>query len=926
VSAPAAADPATTITENSAQVGSCRQITTLSIFTGDDNGNGSTAVEIGTTATGPWTTVCSSLIGSSPRQCLLSELTPGDTHYLRITFADPDGVVGTNPEVLGPLSTPTCGADQAPPTLVFQSPVAEATIGGVERFKVEVSDQGGMAATDPVTWTLDGASVSAVAAVNPNYFCGGDCAVYEFDLDTTTLLNGAHYVTVEAVDQAGNTGLAALPLAVANQGADAAGNGLLLRRTHGSQTCIDCHNLQTHSSHATGVRYGNWAVDCLSCHTPHRTRNIYLVREDLRTPSSGTATVVFHEDDRTGGSNPQLSYLGDYSGPNNTPYDDGICEVCHTRTNHYRNDASGGDHTHNAATRCLGCHPHSAGFAAGESIGSANCSGCHPQIWQKMNGDIAVASRHTLGNVVGVNDAFTDSGVSWGSPLAAIPAADRSCVNMCHQDHVHNEPGGTTHDFNVHEDAASAASRQVTRGSGGEITGGTPARTDFSETAADGGMCVSCHLNAVSVGRRAIDKVAFNASAHNYSDFATYGAWTYTLHDGSAFDRNCTKCHADRADARPGASASPFGAVHYSDYPRLLAGNINPAGAGASAAENICYNCHGTAGTGEDLSGKDVASVVARASNHPVENDAVHDTVVESNATFNDGTFKGANRHVNCLDCHDTHVAKPGVHVPADATLAGALAGADGVTVASLPGNWGSWGSSNFGASLSTVGREYQICLKCHSSFAYNTTPPSGETDQAKEFNVNNDAYHWVMSDQTATQDATWGGTGTPRTADPSRVMTFTSSTPWTRTSVMVCSDCHSSDVGTDPEGPHGSGESPILRAPWSTTTGAGSTGDLCFICHDYDTYATKDSSTSPTGFANGGGQNLHAKHVDKVGSAYACVMCHAFVPHGWQRKALIAWTSDPAPYNGGSHLSSMTFRSDRNYSKNSCSTASGCH
>jgi hypothetical protein len=54
--------------------------------------------------------------------------------------------------------------------------------------------------------------------------------------------------------------------------------------------------------------------------------------------------------------------------------------------------------------------------------------------------------------------------------------------------------------------------------------------------------------------------------------------------------------------------------------------------------------------------------------------------------------------------------------------------------------------------------------------------------------------------------------------------------------------------------------------------------------------------------------------------------MCHTFVPHGGQRKAMVALTSDPAPYNGGSKLNSMTFRSDRNYGKNSCGTTSDCH
>ena len=82
------------------------------------------------------------------------------------------------------------GADGHPPTLIFQSPAQDAVVGGVERFKVQVSDQDGLAASDPVRWGLDGGPILASATVNSNYTCGDDCAMYEFDIDTSPLLNG----------------------------------------------------------------------------------------------------------------------------------------------------------------------------------------------------------------------------------------------------------------------------------------------------------------------------------------------------------------------------------------------------------------------------------------------------------------------------------------------------------------------------------------------------------------------------------------------------------------------------------------------------------------------------------------------------------------------------------------------------------------
>ncbi|HHQ48876.1 MAG TPA: hypothetical protein ENK19_08355, partial [Acidobacteria bacterium] len=813
-----------------------------------------------------------------------------------------------------------------PPTVLFIVPTQGAVIGGTDRFKVQVWDEGGLAA-NPVSWYVDGGTSSTTAVNNTNYDCGTDCTVWEFDVDVTGLARGWHEVTAEVTDAAGNVARAVRGFWVRNNGTRPAGSGELLRRTYSSQLCRDCHNLPTHSSQHTGTTYGNWAVDCLTCHTPHNTLSIYLIRPKIKTPSSGTKSITFWTDDRAGGTNPIRSYLGNYFLPDYHPWDDGICEACHTRTKYHRNNASG-DHTHNANRRCVNCHPHNQGFAASESKGGTDCAGCHPAIWEGMNGTAAKTSRHTIGSVLGVNDSFTDTNVAWTSPLSGVAPADRSCVNMCHQDHVHNTPGGTSHDYNVHHDASTQGSRMVGRNVNGKIISGTPARTDFDAGAASGGMCVSCHKNAVASGRPSIDKAAYAASAHDFTS-NSHGTWTYTLHDGSTFARNCTKCHADRGDGRPDASSNPFGAVHFSDYPKLLSGSINPGG---TAADFVCYNCHGNGTTGADLSGKDLATVIAKASAHPVEADSVHDTVAEEGATYNDGTFSGTNRHVNCLDCHATHRAQTGLHTPATAGLAGALTGASGIGVVAttLPAEWTVFASGDFTTNPVPATAEYQICFKCHSSFAYGTSPPTGQTDQGLEFNVNNDSYHWVMTDQTADQVPDWTTANpTPRTNATNRYMTFTSGSPWTKASPMVCSDCHGNDDPAGVQGPHGSANDPVLKKPWDASSGINTPNGLCFDCHDFDTYAGQSSSTGQSGFSEwryGGYQNLHGIHSAEFPTTWTCSWCHAAVPHGWKRKALIVLSSDPAPYNAGSKLNSWTISNSRGYSKTYCGTASGCH
>jgi hypothetical protein len=908
-------------------VSSCNQLTVTARYTGDDNRDGSTAIEYNTINSWPGTVACAGITDSQPRQCLLPGLMPGQGYWVRVTFDDPDGISGTNPEVLGPFSPGTCGADSVAPTALFITPSERTTIGGIDRIKLQVWDEGGLSAT-PLSWWVDDGAPSTTAAINPNYDCGVNCSVWEFDVDWTIFARGIHGLTAEVTDSAGNVARAVRTVSVRNSGTKPAGSGLLLRRTLGSQQCMDCHNLPTHSSQYTGTTYGNWSVDCLTCHRAHFTLNVYLIEVRVLTPADGRPYITFWNDDIAGGTNPIRSYLGNRSPPDNSPWHDGICETCHTRTEFHRNNASG-DHTHHQDRRCINCHVHNTGFAAAESPGGTSCRGCHPNIWEGMNGATAKTSRHSIGSIVDVNDSFTDTSAAWASPLSAIPAEDRSCVNMCHQDHIHNSPGGSTHDFNVHQDASTPASRVVGRNINGEIIAGTPARTDFDSGATNGGLCISCHTNPVQTNGMSIDASAYDVSAHDFTSNA-FGTWSYALHDGSAFDRNCTKCHADSGDPRPTASGLSLGAVHFSDFPDLLTGAVNPGG---NAADYVCYTCHGSTTIGVDLSGKDLPTALAKASHHPVDSDSLHDTLAEAGATFADGSFSGANRHVNCLDCHGPHEAQQGLHTPGTSTLAGALVGASGIGVANLPNEWTTLGAGDFATNPGPATNEYQVCFKCHSSFAFNSSPPANETDQSLEFNANNDAYHWIMTDQTADQAPDWTtANDTPRTDSTSRYMTFASGTSWTKNSPMVCSDCHGSDDTAGVQGPHGSTESPILKKAWTASSGITTPDGLCFDCHDFDTYAGESGTTGVSGFTRqmGGFRNLHGTHSARYPNSWSCAWCHSAVPHGWNRKALVVFASDPAPYNAGGNtaqITSWTISNSRSYSRSSCGTeTTACH
>jgi hypothetical protein len=385
-------------------------------------------------------------------------------------------------------------------------------------------------------------------------------------------------------------------------------------------------------------------------------------------------------------------------------------------------------------------------------------------------------------------------------------------------------------------------------------------------------------------------------------------------------------------------------AVHYSDSdPNLLSGTTNPAG---TAANFVCYNCHGTTATPAvgvqgNRSGKDIQSGILHAttagqSGHPANSDAVHNSATEfANAVFGN-TLGVTGRHASCLDCHDPHEAKPtagGTRVIGSATngnVAGpALQGAWGAKLGGTLAAWTAPSSANFTKTTIVAGTDLEatLCFKCHSAY-YGTLPaaPSWSpntwagTDTAKEFNPANVSFHPVL----ASAGGNLGATSNIKA-------------PWTRTSLMTCSDCHESDTTTDPSGPHGSAATFILKGPntlWSSALTTASTGmpasTFCINCHNQD---FTGSRFNPSGQLSDG-------HV-KSNHRRACFNCHSAIPHGAPRPgllnaaagvaagvpAMVAGYDNAAPYYQGQatnrlYLKSYPANNTTNWAQSDC----GCN
>jgi len=109
--------------------------------------------------------------------------------------------------------------------------------------------------------------------------------------------------------------------------------------------CLSCH-VETGFAQSIKTHLGSDTLSCSICHNPHFQQEQYahyLIRNT--NPLDENEHMYFnHATDFIHGA----------------PNYDGICEICHTQTEYYRNDGTGDEHQ--VGENCLNCHSHKNGF------------------------------------------------------------------------------------------------------------------------------------------------------------------------------------------------------------------------------------------------------------------------------------------------------------------------------------------------------------------------------------------------------------------------------------------------------------------------------------------------------------------------------------------------------------------------------------
>ncbi len=827
---------------------------------------------------------------------LQTGLVNGQTYYFRVTAMDARGNESGQSSVLSAVPT-----DLSPPRVVNLIPNHRQTgVGTGEPIRVVFDDQ-----MDPISLT------PATVRLLDSVYQPVVGAAVDYDEGTRTATINHPQLSV----------LSVYWVNVTTGAKNLWGAPLNPEYTATFTTGMSVYN-RPHGDYLSNADY------CELCHSPHRA-----VGAGLLVRSTETAVCYFCHN----GSQAETNIKAAFSVPSSVYHpvsDTGVsplgalrCSSCHNPHGDQRPDgtvfpkllrASGGTATYYSGNQfCLVCHGDKANALAVHyntgfpgllppSGTQVTCSSCHephagalPSLTRATEETLCFRCHSSGANSRSGRNIQQEFNQAGGSrhDITSSTGAKVEC-SSCHNPHT-----VARDDFDLGTQATELSDPNNTRRWFAKGPG--PNTTTGDLTA----FCLVCHDGTPPTFiKNSTTMVPFTIVFPAWMFTNAAGGWDKSAYISSGHyaggRMQCDWCHGS----------------HGTPYPRLT---TNPED--TPTTNGICLRCHAGAypsgvTASRPASAVDVRIDLVKASRHPALD--LSGRHINTETLNNAGT---ANRHSECVDCHDPHSATATAGVVPNA--AGSLRNVTGVgfndyTVSTRP----AWTSLAYNSAVykfrAAIDYQYELCYKCHSSYSFGMSPPSGATDSAKEFNPNNPSHHAVEAagnnpftqpDGTSYASSLIGG--------------------YTPASLLYCTDCHGPDASSTVKGPHGSSNSRILRAPYNTNTGKRSAGDtsshLCFRCHDYNVYRGSGSPAS-TGFNEYEDgrfkKNLHAisDHNDE-----GCMACHPQTPHGMPRTRMIVLRSDGPPYASTvARINSFTPKSSTNntYSKSSCTLSHTSH
>ncbi len=595
------------------------------------------------------------------------------------------------------------------------------------------------------------------------------------------------------------------------------------------------HNLGMSSGETPPGSSDSLILSCTSCHNPHGNSNYRnLLLNPAGSGNSTDSNVSVSQTNPADGPVPEGNSPADVYVPSNVLYRSGMsewCNDCHT-------DFHGATESETGSSEPWFRHPQ-----------DLTINGTSHADYNYWSGDISnrVEVESPSETIPGLdNEVFCLSchkahGSAYKSSL--IYADENRMLSTCQQCHnqsyestkhgdeatgvnrVSNEPKGDC--VHCHDEHASR--------DGLPTPGGPYDYLLFKEN--DKNLCYtsdgseSCHAssgaNVIYQGSTVYDNSSHATSADMY-----WPGPTPPSRPSSDYGE-CLNCH------------TPHG---YEDASGLIPSQT------FSREENLCQTCH------DGFPASDIKSEMAmtQISRHPTVDSDYSNRHNPSENNAND--FGSSNRHAECSDCHNAHYAKSDAITLLAPDVSERNKRVSGVDV--INGTAGSQPSYNYISPDVGIDDEYQLCFKCHSSW---TTQPGGKPDMAVLFNLNNPSYHPVEAQGTNTyiEDGAFVN-------------------GWRDNSTVYCTDCHTSD-NISIRGPHGSRHRHILKNYYvaSSNSRTMSSDELCFDCHNYDTYADKNASETVKQYSRFAGElkdgiileEGHGYHVDE--KQYPCYICH---------------------------------------------------